>query len=584
MTVLKLATILAGLATAGLAAVQAATEVPAADLVLRNGNLYTVDDARPAATALAISGGRIVGLGQDKDVSPLIGPQTRVVDLQGKLVLPAFHDAHTHPVWGGLSHARCPLYDGNSPADYLKIIAACAAEDPGTGWLYGVGWRDGLFTPEGVPTKELLDGILPDRPAAFANVGGHSLWVNSKGLEAAGITRDTPDPPNGRIDRDAQGDAVGGLQEAAVEMVLAKLPPPSATARVRALRYARDHFNDVGVVGWHDALVPISGDEPGQAIPPGVPDTYAALVGDGGLKGYATLALAWDRRRGLEQIPDLVAAARSLGESGVEARTVKFLLDGVPVQRTAALIEPYADKPDIRGDLHVDEGVLREAAARLDALGFQLHMHTIGDRAVRAALDAVSTARERNGARDRRPLISHNNLISESDLVRAADLGVVAIFQPLWASLDEYMMLVAERVGPARMTHMYPVASLMRAGGKVGYGSDWPVGPANPLEGIEVALTRRHPGASTGEMLSPDERITLPQAIRNYTLNSAYALRKDGVSGSLTVGKSADLVVLDRDLFSIPANEIARARVLITLFAGEAVHGDLDHLATSGTP
>ena len=584
MTARRLAAALACLAVAGLPTGLAAADERAADLVFRNGKLYTVDDQVPEASALAVRDGRIFGLGQEADVSRWVGPQTRVVDLHGRLVLPAFHDAHTHPVWGGLSHARCPLYDGNSPAEYLKIIAACAAEDPGTGWLYGVGWRDGLFTPDGIPTKELLDEILPDRPAAFANVGGHSLWVNSKGLEAAGITRDTPDPPNGRIDRDAHGDAVGGLQEAAVEMVLAKLPPPSATARARALLYARDHFNSVGIVGWHDALVPISGDEPGQAIPAGVPETYAALVRSGELNGYATLALAWDRKRGVEQIPDLAAASRRLGEAGVEARTVKFLLDGVPVQRTAALIEPYSDKPDVRGDLQVDEAVLREAAVQLDALGFQLHMHTIGDRAVRAALDAFSAARERNGARDRRPLISHNNLISESDLARAADLGVVAIFQPLWASLDEYMMLVAERVGTERMTHMYPVASLMRAGGTVAYGSDWPVGPANPLEGIEVALTRRHTGATEGARLAPDERITLAQAIRNYTLNSAFALRKDAVSGSLTVGKSADLVVLDRDLFNMPENEIAKTRVLFTLFAGKPVYGNLEGLAAPVNP
>jgi hypothetical protein len=584
MTARTLATILAGLALAGLPAAPGAAAVAPADLVFRNGNFHTVDDARPAATALAIRGGLIVGLGSAADVAPLIGPETRVVDLQGRLVLPAFHDAHTHPVWGGLSHARCPLYDGNSPADYLKIIAACAAEDPGTGWLYGVGWRDGLFTPEGVPTKELLDEILQDRPAAFANVGGHGLWVNSKGLEVAGITRDTPDPPNGRIDRDADGNPVGGLQEAAVELVLSRLPPPSAAARSRALRYARDHFNSVGIVGWHDALVPISGDEPGQAIPPGVPETYADLASSGGLKGYATLALAWDRKRGLEQVPDLVDAARRLGEKGVDARTVKFLLDGVPVQRTAALIEPYADKPEVRGELHVDETVLREAAVRLDALDFQLHFHTIGDRAVRAALDAVGAARERNGTRDRRALISHNNLIAVPDQLRAAELGVVAIFQPLWATLDDYMLLVAERVGPARMTHMYPVASLMRAGGKVGYGSDWPVGPADPLEGIEVALTRRPPGADAGERLAPEERITLAQAIRNYTLNSAYALRRDAVSGSLTVGKSADLVVLDRNLFAVPENRIAQATVLLTLFAGEAVQGDIAGLSTPVAP
>ncbi len=571
------------IALVALAAACSKTESPpaaveTAELVFRNANIYTVDSAKPKATSLAVRGGRIAALGADQDTAALIGPKTRVIDLKGRLVLPAFHDVHTHPVWGGLSHAQCPLYDGESPADYQKIIAKCAADEPGTGWLYGVGWKDGLFSPEGVPDKKLLDEVVPDRPAAFASVGGHSLWVNSKGLEAAGITRGTPDPKNGRIDRDAKGDAIGALQEAAVELIVSKLPPPSAKARESALRYARDYFNGLGIVGWHDALVPIGSTQPGQAIPPGVPETYATLAQSGGLKGYATLALGWDHNRGLEQIPDLVGASQRLAAAGIEAKSVKFLIDGVPAQRTAALIEPYADKPGFRGELQIDESVLNDAVVQLDAKGFQVHMHAIGDRAVRAALNAYTQARERNGTRDRRHLVSHVNLVSGADLARFEELGVIPIFQPLWACLDEYMKLVAVRVGPERMIHMYPVGSLMRAGAKVAYGSDWPVATANPFEGIEVALTRLKPGSTDGEPLSPVERITLPEAIRNYTLNAAYALRKDDVSGSLAVGKSADLIVVDQDVFTVPANQIGRTHVLLTLFGGSAVHGDLDGL------
>jgi predicted amidohydrolase YtcJ len=528
--------------------------------------------------------GKIIAIGGDSDTKSFIGSKTQVIDLAGRLVLPAFHDMHTHPVWGGLSHAQCPLYDGHSAADYQKIIAKCAADEPGTGWLYGVGWQDGVFSPEGIPDRKLLDAVVSDRPAAFANVGGHSLWVNSKGLEAAGNTRRTPDPPNGRIDRDAKGEPNGGLQEAAVELVVDKLPPPSAKARESALRYARDYFNSMGIVGWHDALVPIGAEQPGQAIPPGVPDTYAAFVKNGELKGYATIALAWDRKRGVEQIPDLVAASERLAAAGVEAKAVKFLLDGVPVQRTAALIEPYSDKPGVHGDLQVDEGVLKEATAQLDAKGFQVHMHTIGDRAVRAAVDAYEEARKRNGVKDNRHLISHDNLISPEDLKRLADLKVIAVFQPLWESLDDYMKLVAVRVGPKRMEHMYPVRSLMNAGGKVAYGSDWPVASANPFEGIEVALTRRAPGATSGDMLSPDERITLPEAIQNYTLNSAFALRKEDRSGSLTVGKSADLIVVDQDVFKVAPTEIAKTKVLLTLYAGQPIHGDLAALSAPASP
>lgn len=556
-----------------------AADATAAEWVFKNGNIYTVAAAKPRATSLAVRGGVIAALGSDADTASLIGARTHVIDLQGRLMLPAFHDMHTHPIWGGLSYSQCPLYQGKSPEDYQKIIARCAAEEPGSGWLYGVGWRDGLFTPEGVPDKKLLDAVVADRPAAFSNVGGHGLWVNSKGLEAAGITRNTPDPPNGRIDRDANGEAIGGLQEAAVELVTRKLPPPSEKARESALRYARDHFNELGIVGWHDALVPISAAEPGQTIPPDVATTYASLVRRGELKGYATLALGWDRNRGVEQIPDLIDASQRLAAAGVEAKSVKFLIDGVPVQRTAALIDPYSDSPHVRGDLQIDPAVLADAVVQLDVQGFQVHMHTIGDRAVRIALDAFTKARERNGASNNRHILSHNNLISTSDLARFAELDVTAIFQPLWAYLDEYQVLTGVRFGKERFGHMYPVGSVMRAGGRVAYGSDWPVGSANPLEGIEVALTRRRPGSVDGERLAPDERITLEQAIRNYTLHSAYALNKDDRSGSLAVGKSADLIVLDRDVFKIPVNEIARTKVLLTVFGGAVVHGDPARLA-----
>jgi predicted amidohydrolase YtcJ len=548
----------------------------AAELVFKNGTIYTVDASKPTATSIAVRGGKIAAVGADADTAALIGAQTKIVDLQGRLMLPAFHDAHTHPVWGGLSHAGCNLYDGNSPEDYQKIIAKCATDEPGDGWIYGSGWKDGLFPPDGVPDKKVLDAVVPNRPVAFTNVGGHGIWVNSKALEVAGITRDTQDPPNGRIDRDKKGEPIGSFQEAAVELIVKKLPPPSDKAREQALGYARDYFNSNGVVGWHDALVPISGDEPGQAIPPGVPQTYAAMAKNGTLKGHVRLALAWDKKRGVEQVPDLIAAAEKLAAAGVPARSVKFLLDGVPAQRTAALIEPYSDMPGFKGDLHIDPAVLKDAVTRLDAADFQIHIHAIGDQAVRTALDSFAAAREKNGAKDHRHLLSHVNLISKDDLPRFKDLGVVVIFQPLWACMDDYMVLVRDRVGPARMEHMYPVRSLLNAGGRVAYGSDWPVASANPLEGIEVALTRLAPGSTDGELLAPEERVTLQQAIESYTIDSAYAMHLEDRSGSLVVGKSADLVVLDHDLFKIPANQIARTKVLLTMFAGAAVHGDLN--------
>lgn len=548
----------------------------AADLVLKNGRIYTVDASRAWATSVAIRDGRITAVGKDADTARLVGAQTKVVDLHGKLVLPAFHDAHAHPVWGGLSYSQCPLYEGNTPAEYQQLIAKCVAGQPGSDWVYGVGWRDGVFTPEGVPDKKLLDAVAPDRPVAFMSVGGHSIWLNSRALQVAGITKDTPDPPNGRIDRDAKGEPVGALQESAVDLISAILPPPSTKAREDALRYGLDYFNALGIVGWQDANVSISSEDPAQVI-----QTYASLRDKGELKAHVAIALTWDNARGAEQLADLLAASERLQGLGLEAKTVKFFLDGVLAQRTAALIEPYSDQPGLRGDLQVPLDVFNEAILQLDARGFQVHVHAIGDRAIRASLDAFAKARERNGKKDNRHLVSHANLIKREDWARFAELGVVGVFQPLWARLDDYMRMTGVRVGPDRMAFMYPAGSLMRAGAKVAYGSDWSVASANPLEGIEVALTRRDPGATQAEQLAPDERVTLEQAIRSYTLNSAYAIHKDNVTGSIETGKSADLVVLDRDLFRIPVNEIAKTQVLLTLFAGDAVHGDIPALSPS---
>lgn len=470
------------------------------------------------------------------------------------------------------------MYEGNSLADYQKLIAQCAREQRDSPWIYGVGWQDGLFKPDGIPDKSLLDSIVPDRPAAFSSVGGHSLWLNSKALEAARITRNTPDPPHGRIDRDAQGEPVGGLQEAAVELVTSKLPPPSESERERALLYAIHYFNSVGIVGFHDALLPIRGEDSAQVIPPHAPDTYVALVKQGRLKAYATVALGWDRGVGLEQLAELKGAAERLASAGVQAQSVKFLLDGVPVQRTAALLKPYADKPEEQGALEVDPETLNKAVAALAQRGVQVHFHAIGDRAVRTALDAIEYAQRETHDALNRPLISHLNLVSPTDYPRFKALGAISIFQPLWACMDDYMRLVGIRVGPERMTHMYPTASLMRAGATVAYGSDWPVASANPFEGLEVAVTRRAPGATSGERLAPTERVGLAAAVRNYTLQSARALHVEDRSGSLTVGKNADLVAVDQDIFKIPPERISKTHVLVTMYRGEVVYGDFASL------
>ncbi|MFT4196622.1 MAG: amidohydrolase [Pseudoxanthomonas sp.] len=547
---------------------------PAADLLLTNARVYTVQAAQPWAQSVAIRDGRIVAVGSGAQTRRFKGAGTRVVDLGGRLLLPAFGDAHVHPVFGGLSYSRCSLHAGNSVQDYLRIIAGCVARTPGTGTIYGVGWRDGLFPPSGVPHKELLDAISKDRPLIFLNTGGHGLWVNSKALRNAGITRATPDPNNGKIDRDpATGEPIGGLEEAAMELVQAQVPAPTAGELEDSIAWAVKDFNRMGITTWHDALVEVQDDGSSPVV-----EAYRALRESNRLSMHVSLALKWRNDRGLEQLPALFKASARARSEGLTAATVKFFVDGVIVQKTAAMLQPYVDSGDERGQLQIPAEVLDRAVTRVDAHGMQAHFHAIGDAAVRAALDAIAAARQANGPDDRRHLISHMNVVDPADQPRFGQLGAVAVFQPLWACDEPYMRLAIQRIGPQRARYIYPANSIRADGGQLAYGSDWPVASANPLEGIEVALTRVAPGERNPPLL-PEQRVTLEQAIQAYTLGVAYANHLEQETGSIAPGKFADLIVLDRDLFAIPATDIHTAKVLLTLFEGRPVHGDLVALA-----
>ncbi|MHC9084234.1 amidohydrolase [Luteimonas sp. RIT-PG2_3] len=543
----------------------------AAELVFTNGRIHTVDDAQPWAEAVAIRDGRIVAVGNADEVKGWTGPQTRVVDLQGRLVLPSFGDAHVHPVFGGMSFSRCSLHKGQSIEDYRRIITDCVAQSPGNGTVYGIGWQDGLFPPDGVPRKEVLDAISSERPLIFMSVGGHSLWLNSKALEVAGIDRKTPNPENGVIDRDpATGEAVGGLQESAMDLVAAQIPEPTQKEMEDAIAYAARHFNSLGITHWHDANVAVLADGNSDVV-----KAYAAVRDRGELSVDVTMALGWQNGVSMDQLPLIRKASAQAKALDLDAHSVKLYLDGVIVQKTAAMLAPYQDSGDERGQTQIPEDVLNQVVAELDAHGMQAHIHSIGDRAVRLALDAIGGARERNGPRDNRHMVSHLNVIDPADQPRFGELGAVAVFQPLWACDEPYMRLSIERIGPQRKPFIYPTRGVMAAGGKVAYGSDWPVASANPLEGIEVALTRIAPGVTDLAPLGPEQRIELADAIKAYTLNVAYVNRIDQDTGSITAGKRADLVVLDRDLFKIPANEISKAKVLLTLYRGKPVSGDL---------
>ena len=545
-----------------------------ADMVFYNGNVYTVDQQTPTAQAVAIRDGKIIAVGSDADVLNVASERTQRIDLQGKMLLPAFGDAHVHPVYGGLAYARCAMHDATSVEEYIEIARQCVAETESDRWVYGVGWMPGLFPPDGVPRKELLDEVSQDRPIVFRSTGGHSLWVNSKALELAGITKDTPDPYNGRIDRDPQtGELLGGLQESAKDLVNKYLSPPTGDDLAHAIEYSLAHFNALGITNILDAGVEVNSD----GISPTI-EAYRSLEEANKLHTNVEVAVKWDNNAGLDQVPQLMAAADSVKGPHIASHTLKIWIDGVIAQGTAAMLVPYIDTPSIRGEPTMSDARLDKVVATFDKAGYQVMIHAIGDRAIRMSLDAFAYAREQNGETGNLHQITHAEFITPPDIKRFAKLGVVANFQPLWSTMDPYMQLTAKRVGPERMQSVYPANSLLNAGGEMVYGSDWSVASANPLWGIEVALTRRDLGKPEAEPLLPHEGVTLAQAIYAYTLKVAEINQNANRTGSITVGKDADLVVLDQDLFAVSKYDIAKTKVLLTLFRGQAVHGSVKTL------
>lgn len=538
-----------------------------ADLVFTGGPVLTLDAARSRASTVAVTGDRITAVGHD-EVRELIGPRTEVVDLAGKLLIPGFQDAHVHPVSAGIELARCDLTGLRTAADTLAAVRAYADAHPDQEWITGGGWSMEAFEG-GSPTRDLLDRVVPDRPVYLPNRDHHGAWVNTPALTLAHITRDTPDPADGRIERDASGEPTGLLQEGAMDLVGRFTPRSTPAERLAALLRAQAHLHSYGITAWQDAIVGRFGSMDDPA------DAYVSAARDGSLTARVVGALWWDRERGAEQIPELVERRRELGHGRFRAGSVKIMLDGVAETGTAALLGPYLDACGCAtantGTSFVDPAELRAYVTRLDALGFQAHFHALGDRAVREALDAVRAAREANGWSDTRPHLAHLQIVHPDDIGRFRELGATANIQPLWASHEPQMdELTIPFLGAERAGWQYPFAALLRSGATVAAGSDWPVSSPDPMEGIHTAVNRIAPGEQ-GPVFLPDQRITLTAAFAAYTAGTAYVNHLDD-TGSIRAGALADLAVLDRDPYAGPPQEIGATRVLATYVGGERVH------------
>ncbi|MEU5592924.1 amidohydrolase [Streptomyces sp. NPDC020298] len=545
-----------------------------ADLVLTGGPVHTVDPARSRATAVAVRGGRIAAVGHD-EVHELIGPGTEVVDLAGKLLLPGFQDAHVHPQGAGIELGLCHLGDTVDPAEYLRRIKAYADEHPDAEWITGGGWSLEAF-PGGSPTAAALDAIVPDRPVFLPNRDHHGAWVNSRALERAGIDSRTPDPADGRIERDAEGNPTGMLQEGAVHLVGRLVPDPTPEEQLAALLRAQAVLHSCGVTAWQDAII---GTYTNMTDPA---PAYQAALDRGLLTARVVGALWWDRERGAEQLPELVARRAELSRGRFRAGTVKIMQDGIAENHTAALLDPYLTgcgcSSGNKGISFVEPEALKKYVTELDALDFQVHFHALGDRAVREALDAVEAARRANGHRDTRHHLAHLQVVHPHDIPRFRTLGATANLQMLWAAHEPQMdELTLPFLGAERGARQYPFGDLLRAGTTLAAGSDWPVSSPDPFQAIHVAVNRIAPDAPTGTpVFLPEQGLDLGTALAAYTAGSAYANHLDTTTGSITVGKSADLIVLDRDPFAAPAEEIATTRVLQTFVEGQRVHAAAD--------
>lgn len=536
-----------------------------ADLILRGGVVHTVDAARRTLAAVAVAAGRIAAVGTDSEIEALRGPATRVVDLGGAMVLPGFCDAHCHLGMSGFAMTRCSLDDSADADEHLRRIASYCRAHPDREWVVGGGWSMSDF-PGGTPSAAALDAVVGDRPAVLTNRDYHGAWVNSRALELAGITAATPDPPGGRIERDEHGTPMGTLQEQAMHLVLDIAPTPTHAERVAGIRTGVEHYHRLGITACQDALVS-----------PEWQAAYEELARAGALGLRVLGALEWDVGRDEAQLAELVERRGGGAVGRFAPGHVKFFHDGVVENRTAAMLDPYLDAD---GRATAEHGIDMYAHADLvryvrlcDAAGFGVHIHTIGDRAVRESLDAIEAAAECNGRRDARHQLAHVQFAHADDLPRFRALGAIANVTPLWARLEEYVRdltlpFVSTRAGAG----MYPFASILRAGGALAFGSDWSVSTPDPRHQLATAVARLDPLGEAEEPLLPDERLGLADAIAAQTIGAAHACVLEAQTGSIEPGKLADLVVLGRDLFTLAPAEYVEVPVLMTLVEGEIVH------------
>lgn len=534
----------------------------AADLIVTGAQIFTVDNARTWAHALVIKDGKIIYVGEDKPAMAFAGVETKKIALQGEMILPGFHDSHIHPIDSGIELSHCRLDDASSKEEVLQTIEKYSKAHPDDKWVLGGGWSLPLF-PGACPQAVDLDKIIPDRPAYFISQDAHSAWVNSAALKLAHVNKSTPNPPRGIIERGENGEPNGTLREYATDLVARYVPEPTPEQRQEGLLRSLKIANSFGITSMQDA----NADE--NAL-----KTYTDVARLKRLTVRVVAAQHVNPSLGAAQVKNLVALKERYRSAFLRPTSAKIFVDGVVETHTAALTSPYSDEPESTGLLNFKTVLLNEVVEELDRNNFQVHYHAIGDEAVNQALNSIELARSKNGPGDNRHHIAHLELIKPSDLSRFRQLNVVANFQPFWAYRDAYITQCTEPLlGPERTSRLYQLNSVMKTGAVVAAGSDWSVTTMNPLDAMQVAVTRKGLNDTNGASWSAGECVSLPQIIAAYTINGAWLNHQEDVTGSLQVGKDADFIVLDKNLFDVAPEAIHNVKVLLTFFKGELVYG-----------
>ena len=550
----------------------AAQEVPetTADTAFVNGRIYTVDTKRSWAAAVAIKDGRFIAVGRNAEIESFIGTDTTVSDLGGKMAMPGIHDMHIHPVSATLNELYGCKFPATLSLDAIgQKVRECAARQPRGTWIRGGVYGVHLLESERKPHKSILDAAAPEHPVLLRSSGGHSAWVNSRALETAGIDKDTPDPTNGEIGRDpGTGDPTGLLFESAGSLVLRSIPGYTSKQYRSAMKKIAGVLNREGITAIKDA-----------STSPVVATAYHAADQAGELTLRVATSLSWRASAtSREELPRPIRERDRYRSKHVYPDFVKIFVDGSAGARKAVYLEPYL--PDEKhGDAYYGEFVtspeeLKRDLVLLDKQGLTVKMHCGGDAAVRAALDAIEAAREANGDSGLRHEVGHANLVAPEDIPRFGSLNAAADLSPMYWYPNRIVALLTKTLGTERVRRIWSIKALVGAGALTVYGSDWPavVPNANPWRGLEATVTRRDPEGRTPGRFNPEQAVDLATAIEIFTRNGAHAMRLQRSTGSIEVGKHADMIVLDRNLFEIPPEQIGDTRVLVTLLEGQAVY------------